>query len=71
MTLSVLLALSLKNALQVFRYLLMIGAGTGLLYILRWFWWRINAWSEMVAMIAAFTFSLTFITDRKLWDDRT
>ena len=61
MILSVLLALSLKNALQVFRYLLMIGAGTGLLYIMRWFWWRINAWSEMVAMIAAFTFSVTFI----------
>jgi SSS family transporter len=61
MILSVLLALSLKNALQVFRYLLMIGAGTGLLYIMRWFWWRINAWAEMVAMIAAFTFSITFI----------
>ncbi len=61
MTLSVLLALSLKNALQIFRYLLMIGAGTGLLYILRWFWWRINAWSELIAMIAAFTFSITFI----------
>lgn len=61
MILSVLLALSLKNALQVFRYLLMIGAGTGLLYIMRWFWWRINAWSELVAMIAAFSFSVTFI----------
>ncbi|MCF8346641.1 MAG: Na+:solute symporter, partial [Bacteroidales bacterium] len=61
MVLSVLLALSLQNALQVFRYLLMIGAGTGLLYILRWFWWRINAWSEMVAMIAAFSFSIAFI----------
>jgi solute:Na+ symporter, SSS family len=61
MILSVLLALSLKNALQAFRYLLMIGAGTGLLYILRWFWWRINAWAEMVAMIAAFAFSFTFI----------
>jgi Na+/proline symporter len=61
MILSVLLALSLKNALQVFRYLLMIGAGTGLLYILRWFWWRINAWSELVAMLAAITFSITFI----------
>jgi solute:Na+ symporter, SSS family len=61
MILSVLLALSLKNALQVFRYLLMIGAGTGLLYILRWFWWRINAYSELAAMIAAFSFSVTFI----------
>ncbi|HKK67692.1 MAG TPA: hypothetical protein VJ946_05750, partial [Bacteroidales bacterium] len=61
MVLSILLALSLKNALQAFRYLLMIGAGTGLLYIMRWFWWRINAWSELVAMIAAFSFSVVFI----------
>jgi hypothetical protein len=36
-----------------------IGAGTGLVYILRWFWWRINAWSEISAMIAAFVVSLT------------
>ena len=42
MIVAVLLALSLENALQVFRYLLMIGAGTGLIYILRWFWWRIS-----------------------------
>ncbi len=75
MILSILLALSLKNALQVFRYLLMIGAGTGLLYIMRWFWWRINAWSELVAMIAAFTFSVTFILlenfgIKELGDDR-
>jgi solute:Na+ symporter, SSS family len=58
---SVLLALVLQNALQAFQYLLMIGAGTGLLYILRWFWWRINAYSEMAAMIAAGVFSLMFI----------
>ena len=58
---SVLLALVLQNALQAFQYLLMIGAGTGLIYILRWFWWRINAYSEMTAMIAAGLFSLTFI----------
>lgn len=58
---SVLLALVLQNALQAFQYLLMIGAGTGLIYILRWFWWRINAYSEISAMIAAGTFSLIFI----------
>ncbi len=58
---SVLLALVLQNALQAFQYILMIGAGTGLIYILRWFWWRINAYSEMAAMIGAGIFSLTFI----------
>jgi solute:Na+ symporter, SSS family len=61
MFVSVLLALVLQNALQAFQYLLMIGAGTGLIYILRWFWWRINAYSEVAAMIGAGVFSLTFI----------
>jgi len=46
--------LLLSNALQVFRILLQIGAGTGLLFILRWFWWRINAFSEIAAMVASF-----------------
>jgi len=58
---SVILALVLENALQAFQYMLMIGAGTGLIYILRWFWWRINAFTELSAMIAAAAFSLTFI----------
>jgi Na+/proline symporter len=61
MVFSVLLALMLQNALQAFQYILMIGAGTGLIYILRWFWWRINAYSEISAMIAATVFSLLFI----------
>lgn len=61
MTCSILMALALQNALQAFQYLLMIGAGTGLIYILRWFWWRINAYSELSAMIAATLFSLIFI----------
>ena len=61
MVFSVLLALVLQNALQAFQYLLMIGAGTGLIYILRWFWWRVNAWSELSAMFAAGLFSLVFI----------
>ncbi|MDG5766268.1 Na+:solute symporter [Balneolales bacterium ANBcel1] len=55
------LALLLQNALQAFQYILMIGAGTGIIYILRWFWWRINAYSEISAMVAAGTFSLMFI----------
>ena len=53
MVFSVLLALVLQNALQAFQYLLMIGAGTGLIYILRWFWWRVNSYSELSAMVAA------------------
>lgn len=61
MACSVLLALMLQNALQAFQYILMIGAGTGLIYILRWFWWRINAWSEISAMVAAGVFSMMFI----------
>ncbi|MGE5499761.1 MAG: hypothetical protein ACM3Q2_16945, partial [Syntrophothermus sp.] len=40
------------------RFLMALGAGTGLVYILRWFWWRINAWSEISAMIAAFVTSV-------------
>ncbi len=47
-------ALALSNALQVFRILLQVGAGTGLLFLLRWFWWRINAFSEITAMVVSF-----------------
>ena len=55
MVFSALLALALTNALQAFNILLQIGAGTGLIFILRWFWWRINAWSEITATLAPFT----------------
>lgn len=48
------LALVLSNALQAFNILLQIGAGTGLLFILRWFWWRINPYSELTAMGVSF-----------------
>jgi len=48
------LALLLSNALQAFQILLQIGAGTGLLFILRWFWWRINPYSELTAMVISF-----------------
>ncbi len=53
MVLSTLLALALTNAVQIFKYILMFGAGTGLIFILRWFWWRINAWSEISAMFSS------------------
>jgi Na+/proline symporter len=58
MVLSTLLALLLQNAMQLFNLLLVFGAGTGLIFILRWFWWRINAWSEIVAMVASGVISL-------------
>ena len=60
MALAALLALQLENALQAFNILLQIGAGTGLIFILRWFWWRINAWSEVSAMIVSFVIALFF-----------
>jgi len=50
---SALFALVLTNALQLFDIILMFGAGTGLIFILRWFWWRINAWSEISAMFVS------------------
>lgn len=54
------LALGMRNALDNFEILLQIGAGTGLLFILRWFWWRINAVSELAAMIVSFIVALYF-----------
>jgi len=55
-----LLALLLTNALQAFNILLQVGAGTGLIFILRWFWWRINAISEITAMVVSFVLALIF-----------
>ncbi|MDA7710607.1 Na+:solute symporter [Flavobacteriaceae bacterium] len=61
MVLSTLLALFLQNAVQLFNLLLVFGAGTGLIFILRWFWWRINAWSEIAAMVASGVISLLLV----------
>ncbi len=47
------LGLILTSATQAFSLLLLLGAGTGLIYILRWFWWRINAYTEIVAMVSS------------------
>ena len=60
MVFSAILALLLQNALQLFEVLLVFGAGTGLIFILRWFWWRINAWSEITAMFASGIISILF-----------
>jgi SSS family solute:Na+ symporter len=54
------ISLWLENALQAFQILLQIGAGTGLIFLLRWFWWRINAWSEISAMIISFLVAVYF-----------
>ena len=53
-----LLSLTLSSAQQAFQILLSIGAGTGLIYIARWFWWRVSAWCEIVAMVMSLVTSL-------------
>jgi Na+/proline symporter len=60
------LGLLLTSAGQAFQLLLLLGAGTGLIYILRWFWWRINAWTEIVAMISSMIIAsyFTFMHDQ-------
>lgn len=59
MILSALFALALNNAKQLFDIIILFGAGTGLIFILRWFWWRINAWTEIVAMFSSGIVALT------------
>jgi len=54
------LALFLSNSLQAFNIMLQVGAGTGMLFILRWFWWRINAVSEISAMTISFIVAVYF-----------
>ena len=51
----------LDSAKSAFDIILQVGAGTGLLFLLRWFWWRINAWCEVVAMISSFGISLVLL----------
>jgi Na+/proline symporter len=58
MILSAIVTFYMDSIASAWQFLMAIGAGTGLVYILRWFWWRINAWSEISAMIAAFIVSL-------------
>ncbi|MGE5437074.1 MAG: sodium:solute symporter family protein [Syntrophothermus sp.] len=58
MILSAIVTFYMDSIAGAWKFLMAIGAGPGLVYILRWFWWRINAWSEISAMAAAFITSL-------------
>ena len=72
MVLAAIFALYLTNAFKAFNLILQIGAGTGLLFILRWFWWRINAYSEIVAMVVSFLvaiyFEMIYQGDMETWE---
>jgi len=48
----------LDTAKDIFDVILQVGAGTGLLYLVRWFWWRVTAWCEIVAMASSFAVSV-------------
>jgi len=63
MILSSIIAILLTNSLQLFDIILMFGAGTGSIFILRWFWWRINAWSEIAAMLSSGIISIALTND--------
>jgi Na+/proline symporter len=65
MVCAALLTFGLDTAKESFDLILSIGAGTGLIYILRWFWWRINAWSEIAAMVSSFVVAVGFFVARK------
>jgi Na+/proline symporter len=56
---------ALDTAQDTFNLILQVGAGTGLLYLIRWFWWRINAWCEIVAMLSSFAVSVFFLVLRR------
>ena len=55
----------LETAQDSFNIMLQVGAGTGLLYLLRWFWWRVTAWCEITAMVSSFGVSILFLILRK------
>ena len=65
MILAALTTYALGTAREAFDLILSIGAGTGLLYLLRWFWWRVSAWSEIAAMTSSFIVALGFFIARK------
>jgi Na+/proline symporter len=69
MTLAALLTFVLDSARQAFQLMMSVGAGTGLIYLLRWFWWRVNAWSEIAAMVSSFLVALGFEVARRAGAD--
>ena len=52
---------ALDTAADSFNIILQVGAGTGLLYLVRWFWWRVTAWCEIVAMVSSFVVSIVLL----------
>ena len=60
MVVAALLTFVLETARQSFELMMSVGAGTGLIYLLRWFWWRVNAWSEISAMVGSFVVAAAF-----------
>ena len=56
---------ALDTAADNFNIMLQVGAGTGLLYLVRWFWWRVTAWCEVAAMISSFGISVVFLILKK------
>ena len=66
MVLAALLTYALDSARESFELLMSVGAGTGLIYLLRWFWWRINAWSEIAAMASSFIVAVGFFIAAKM-----
>jgi len=66
MVFAALLTYVIETASRGFTLLLSVGAGTGLLYLLRWYWWRVNAWAEVAAMIGSFLTAVGFEVARKM-----
>jgi Na+/proline symporter len=66
MLVAALITYVLDSARASFELLMSIGAGTGLIYLLRWFWWRINAWSEIAAMASSFVIAVGFFVATRL-----
>lgn len=60
MVIAALVTYALGTAKQAFDLILSVGAGTGLIYLLRWFWWRVNAWCEVAAMMSSFVVAIGF-----------
>ena len=65
MILAALLTYVLDTARESFQLMMSVGAGTGLIYLLRWFWWRVNAWSEISAMVSSFVVAVGFFVANK------
>jgi hypothetical protein len=63
------LGLTLTDAGQAFNLLLLLGAGTGGLFLLRWFWWRISAWTEVAAMLISLVVAAYFTWAHDVWTD--